>query len=96
MKKIKRQHSAQFKVKVVLALLRQDETMSQICSKFGIHPTQARRWKEKALLNLQQGFAGKSVKKQLLEKDELIEELYRQVGKLNYELEWLKKKMGVI
>lgn len=92
---IKRQHSPEFKVNVALELLKQEETISQICSRFAIHPTQARRWKEQALLNLQHSFSGKTIQNRFKEKDGLIEELYKQIGKLKYELEWLKKKMGL-
>lgn len=94
--KIKRQHSAEFKVNVVLALLKQEETVSQICSRYLIHPTQAHRWKEQALANLRQSFSGKGIEASLREKDKLIEELYTQVGKLQYQLDWLKKKMGFV
>lgn len=95
-KTIKRQHSAEFKVKVVLELLKQEESSSQICSRYAIHPTQARKWKQQALLNLQHSFSGKTIQNRLKEKDGLIEELYAQIGKLKYELDWLKKKMGFI
>lgn len=91
---IRRQHSAEFKTNVVLELLKQEETISQICSKYSIHPTQARRWKDYVLQVVKQSFNGKTVSKQLKEKDRLIEDLYRQIGKLNYQLDWLKKKMG--
>ncbi len=48
-KSIKKVHSAEFKLTVALALIRGEKTMSQICSEFKIHPTQAGRWKAKAL-----------------------------------------------
>ena len=43
---------------------------------------------------VKQNFNGVSVSDQLKEKDRLIEELYKQVGKLKVELDWLKKKLG--
>ena len=91
---IKRVHSAEFKTRVVLDLLKQEETQAQICSRYSIHPTQARKWKEKMLEAVKQSFNGVSVSDQLKEKDRLIEELYKQVGKLKVELDWLKKKLG--
>lgn len=92
--KIKRQHSAEFKTNVVMDLLKQDETISQICSRYSIHPTQARHWKDYVLQIVKQSFNSKTVSKQLNEKDKLIDDLYKQIGKLNYQLDWLKKKMG--
>lgn len=94
MNNIKRQHSAEFKTNVVLDLLKQEETLSAICSKYSIHPTQARRWKLFALEILRSSFNGKTISQQLREKDNLIEELYKQVGQLKVELDWLKKKLG--
>ena len=94
-KNIKRQHSAEFKTTVVLALLKQEETINQICSRYGIHPTQARRWKEQALANLTSSFEGNSIIQQLKAKQDLVDELYREVGQLKVELDWLKKKMGL-
>ena len=93
-KNIKRQHNAEFKIKVVLDLLKQEETINQICTKYSIHPTQARRWKEHALIELTHSFNGSSIANQLVDRDKLIEELYRQVGQLKVELDWLKKKLG--
>lgn len=93
-KNIKRVHSPEFKVNVVLELLKHEETMAQICSKYSIHPTQAGRWREQVLQIAKEGFNGKSVSNQLAQKDVLIAELYRQIGQLKVELDWLKKKLG--
>ena len=93
-KSIKRVHSAEFKSQVVLALLKQEKTMSQICSEFRIHSTQARRWKEKALEGMKSSLNGVGVSQRLEDNAELIEELYKQIGKLKVELDWLKKKVG--
>jgi len=68
--------------------------MSQICSEFRIHSTQARRWKEKALEGMKGSLNSTGVSQKLEDNAELIEELYRQIGKLKVELDWLKKKLG--
>jgi len=94
-KSIKRQHSAEFKRRVALELIKAEETMSAICSKYQIHPTQARKWKEKAVTALEHSFDSDSVDNRVKEKDKLIEELYNQIGKLKVEVDWLKKKIGL-
>lgn len=94
-KNIKRVHTPEFKTQVVVELLKQNETMAQICSKFSIHPTQAGRWREIALSNLKNSFNGKSIDQQLKTKDLLIDELYKQIGHLKVSLDWLKKKLGL-
>jgi len=91
---IKRQHQPAFKVKVVMEMLKGERTISQICSEYQIHPTQANRWKQQALSFIESSFNGQSFTAQLHQKDEFIEELYKQIGKLKYEVDWLKKKMG--
>lgn len=94
-KTVRRVHSTAFRVAVALELIKGVNTISQVCSTYKIHPTQASHWKKKALEALKEGFDGAKVGKDL-EKDELIEELYKTVGKLQVELEWLKKKLGVV
>lgn len=88
---IKRKHSNSFKVRVALEMIKSIDTVSSICSKYSIHPSQAHKWKNYATEGLQIIFTDKP-KLELKEKNELIEELYKQVGQLKVELDWLKKK----
>lgn len=74
-------------------MIRGKETIAAICSRHSIHPTQANRWKDKALEIMAAGFNNKSSAEQK-QKDELIDELYKQIGQLKVELDWLKKNMG--
>lgn len=91
MGKTPRKHSPSFKVKVVLEIIRGHEPLTVTCSKYCIHPTQARRWKDEVIAGMETMF-GKGNKKELEEKDELIEQLYKQIGQLIVERDWLKKK----
>lgn len=75
-------------------MIRGQRSIAQICSGFGIHPTQARIWKEKAIEGLGVIFTD-GVKSELVKKDELIDELYTEIGRAKTELDWLKKKMGM-
>lgn len=93
---IKRKHSIPFKIKVALELIKEKDPVSVICSRYSIHPTQANRWKDRALEIIATGFDGKSVTTDQKQKDELIDELYKQIGQLKVELDWLKKNMGVV
>jgi transposase-like protein len=95
MGRIKKTHSGVFKATVALELIREQETIAAICSHYGIHPTQAGRWKEQAQKGLAAIFSGTHTN-HLKEKDDLIEQLYTQIGKRDIELEWVKKKMGTI
>ena len=91
MNKTKRAFSSAFKAKVALDLIRGDESIAQACSHHGIHPTQAGLWKSQLMKNASSVFDNRP-DSTLAEKENLIDQLYRQVGKLQTELEWLKKK----
>lgn len=92
---IKKRHTNEFKAKVVLAALREDQTLSELASAYGVHPIQIGLWKKKAvqglsrLFNGADGFNGKEV-----EQKTLIEKLYRKIGEVEVENDWLKKKLG--
>lgn len=78
----------------MLEVLKEQKTMSQIASDFGIHVNQLRQWREIAMENWPHTFEpqGKEVDKLRSEYEKTIEELYAQVGRLTTELTWLKKK----
>ena len=91
MNNIKRAFSSSFKAKVALDLIKETDTMAQLCAKHGIHPTQAGIWKAHAITGLPTLFDTKPDARRV-EQTVLIDDLYRQIGKLNVELDWLKKK----
>ena len=89
----RRRHSAEFKAKVVLAALREDKTQSQLAAEFGIHPLQITQWKKQLLEQLPEVFGAKR-ERSSLEQEELEKRLYERIGRLETELDWLKKKVG--
>lgn len=91
---IRRSHPAAFKAKIALELIKAIDTVANISSKHAIHPTQAMQWKKQLLGNIEALFSDKP-STALAEKDELISELYKQIGQLKVELDWLKKKLSV-
>lgn len=88
---IRKQHEAAFKAKVALEALRGEKTIAQLSSEYGVHANQIGQWKKRLLQDIPGLFSGKQRKVEE-EKDGLIEELYRQIGQLKVELDWLKKK----
>ena len=75
-------------------MFREDLTVSQISSKYGVHQSVLNKWRNSALEGLPGLFADPRKKNPAdIQKDNIIEDLYRQVGKLSLQLEWLKKKM---
>jgi len=95
MGKIHKRHSPSFKAKVALEAIREEETVTELASRYGVHPTQIKRWKKAAAEGMIELFTDRRGKREE-EKSLLIEELYREIGQLKVELDWLKKKAGFI
>lgn len=93
MKGKRRNHSAQFKVKVALAAIKGDQTVAQLASQFQVHTTQITQWKKQLLEALPEAFSQRRQRDQKSQ-DELTAQLYQQIGQLKVELDWLKKKSG--
>ena len=90
---IRKRHSGAFKAKVALEALKAEKTISEISSEYGVHPNQVRQWKKQLLKELPSIFADRK-KKKALDREELEAELYRQIGQLKVELDWLKKNLS--
>jgi transposase len=86
--------SAEFKAKVALAALREQETLSELSQRYGIHSNQISAWKKQLQESASLVFEQSVGQKQLKEKEVLIRGLYEQIGQLQYETQWLKKKVG--
>jgi transposase len=92
---MRRGHDAVLKARVALEALKEEKTMAQLSSEFGVHVNQIRQWRQKLLDELPSLFSDRRKKKDK-EGEELLSELYRQIGQLKVELEWLKKKSQVL
>lgn len=93
--KIRRAHPPALKAKVALEALKEQKTIAELASIYGVHPTQIKQWKQQAIAELIVGFSDKR-KQHEKDKEELIEDLYKQIGKQKVALDWLKKKIGII
>jgi transposase-like protein len=89
---IRRVHTPEFKAKVTLEAFRERKTTSEIAQTYSVHPNQITKWKGHAMTNFPRIF---STEKTLAEKTQegLVERLYQEIGRLNVELEWLKKNL---
>ena len=65
-------------------------TLAQISSKYGVHANQIQTWK-KVLKESMGDLFSKNKKKTENHQKQMIEDLYKNVGKLQVENDWLKK-----
>ena len=86
--------SPDIKAKVALDAIKGELTVSEISSSYGVHSSQITVWKKQAMDELKLVFSDKREKTDKLN-EQLTEELYKQIGQLKVELDWLKKKSGI-
>ena len=90
----KKNYTAEEKAKVAMEALKGGLTLNEISAKFQVHSTQINKWKSIAREAIVSGFKGSGTKKDGCNQD-LTDELYKQIGQLKVELEWLKKKSAL-
>ena len=89
----RKQRDGRFKAQVALEAIKNQQTIAQIASEYGVNPAQVSQWKKQVLEELPQLFTnGRS--KTASDNDQLVPELYRQIGQLKVELDWLEKKLN--
>ena len=89
----RKQFTAAFKKQVAIEALKGHKTLAELASEFGLQSNQISTWK-KQLLDGADDIFNKKVKRQEESFDDERDRLYQQVGKLQVELDWLKKKTG--
>ncbi len=82
----------EFKAKVALAAVQGQQATAQLASLHGVHPIQITQWKKQLLAGASGVFA--TAIKVDVGQATLVTELFERIGRLDMELEWLKKKLA--
>ena len=91
----RKQYSAAFKARVAIEAIRGEKTLSQLGSQFKVHPIQIAKWRKSAMTQLPELFVdGRTKKGAVVETGN--DALYEEIGRLKVELDWLKKKAGML
>ena len=93
MSKKRRTFTSAFKAKVALAAIREEGTLAELASRFEVHANQVATWKKQAVEGVPTILSDGRQHRGEEEKDREAK-LFQQIGQLQFELDWLKKKVG--
>lgn len=88
----RRKFSPSEKARIALEAIKGIHTINEIALKHNVHPTQVNKWRKELLTRLPEVFKDKRSIGNVGEHQKLIDELYKQIGQLTVERDWLKKK----
>ena len=89
----RKRHSASFKAKVALEAAKQTRTVAELARAYQVHPVQISQWKKQLLAGAESLFRD-GRRRGSDEGQALQAELYERIGRLNMEVEWLKKSVA--
>jgi len=90
----RRRFSAQTKAKVAVEAIKGQRTVAELASQFQVHPNQISQWKRQMLEAAPTVFSNGRDRQQA-DQQELVDQLYQQIGRLKVEVDWLKKKLEI-
>jgi transposase len=94
MKRIRKKDYAAFKAKVALAAVSGGRTIAELASEFGVHPNQIYHWKKQLLDGAASVFEGGGSAAAGSANEAQVDVLYRQIGRLKVENDFLARKLG--
>lgn len=87
-------YSPKFKARLAIEALRGEKTLSQLGSQYKVHPIQIAKWRKLALEQMPELFVDGRRKTSSAGPESTA--LYEEIGRLKVELDWLKKKAGLL
>jgi transposase-like protein len=94
---MRRRFSAKQKAQIVLEILKEERTIAQIASEYGVYPNQLHRWKKQATDHFAELFQKDAKQERAKEAshERQLEELYAEIGRLTTQVNWLQKISGL-
>lgn len=91
MRKERRNLDSNFKARIAIEALREHKTINHLAADHDVHPNQISVWKKQLLEGSTEIFRQGKTPEQKQDR-KLVDELYKQIGQLKVELDWLKEK----
>ena len=91
----RKQYSAECKARVALEALKGLKPVNELASTYGVHPTQIAPWKHRLHKEMPEIFSARRAKREQ-DQEAMQAQLYQQIGHLKVEVDWLKKKAGLL
>lgn len=90
-KRIRRKFTSEFKAKVALSAIKEQETLAELSRRFEVHSNQILKWKKEFLSNVGAAFERKNEFEDL---ERERDKLYNKIGQLEMEKDFLKKSLN--
>jgi transposase-like protein len=95
MANVRKRHGVDFKAKVALAAVREDGTVAELSSRYGVHASQIHAWKKTVLDGVGSLFAkGRDASDTAAVDDARLAKLYEKIGELTVERDFFRKRSG--
>ncbi len=92
-KRKRNRYAAEFKAKVALEAIKGEATVSEIASRFGVHPNLVMQWKRQAVEGMTDVFSGQPSHREI-DQEAKIKDLHTKIGELTVERDFLAKAFG--